>query len=706
MKPARIRLFAAACAAVCLSTASAENPGWDYRVRNIYIPKGGYFATGFVPTSSPKVTIRCSIYSDSTAVDVFGTAARQAGCYILDLTGKQFYYRYGNKDHAGAWGSYVLKCPLDLVCDNKLVCYGTTLGTVASPGSMAANTLEVAIPGKGYLGEMDLFSFKAEEGGTTKCEFIPCVKSGVPQLYDTVSGTFITMSGTGTPVAGARIADDGSDFNLRGIVTTLPASDANGWYVFGDPSFSKANDFNSTYIQTMVYPKWSAMSIPAGAKIKLIGGIVMDKGLPSDAQIDMSEVKGMVMIDQGAFGARTITVPSGTYFRASFGAVTETNSVLYQASKVTTVVTNDVVMNGILRQSDSTAGSVYFDGRFSGSGTIESTNFGKHKFFRGPEFSFTGMNNFNSNYGGSIQLTTKSCNADWKKCSIWGSSGDWEKNESYCGSRVVFNPPAGYDQPLLIDELTGGAKLHWVNGAPWRAVGFMCLWGGHTVHAKRLTGPIHFIADSNANLATRDAKTSGYGNVEIDTMTATAYLSTNMNITVGSVSGSVFFDYRGDTNAVNTATLSVTNSCASTVGVKAADVLLLPRTMKGLHASSPVSLVGSIEGRTYPMPLDFAATVVNPAGCDGSGTLSQAPSTGTLAVTFPTGADDPVPAVPCTIPLAVFDHVGTKLDNWSVTINGSSDSRVYFRDCVIKVVRNDTGISLKASKAGLQIFLR
>ena len=683
-----------------------ENPGWDYRVRNVYIPTGGYFDTGFKPTNSPKATIRCSVYGTSE-VDVFGTESRQAGCWILNLSSGKYYYRYGVKDHSGAWGSYTAGCPMDLTCDAALNCYGVQVGVVTSPGSMEANTSTITIPGKQYLKEMDLFSFKAEEGGEVKCELIPCVKGGVAQLYDTVRGDFIRMSGTGTPVAGSRVADDGSDIALRGIVTTRPEPTADGWYVFGDPNYADSASYVSAFYTKMVYPKWSAINLPADAKVKLVGGVVLESGLPATATLDLSEVKGIFQRDVGAFGSRTVTIPAGCYWFPSSCTVAETNSLLMIGGRSNMTVPNDIVLNGTLRQSDMTSGALYFSGRFSGTGRIESTNFGKHIYFTGPDFAFTGDNNFNSNYGGSVQIQAKSCTAGWKKFFVNGSSGTWEENASYCGSRLVFNPPAGYDYPLLFDELSGSAKLRFLNGSPWRSNGFICLWGGHTIHAKKLTGSLHFVTDSNANRPTRDANTSGYGNLEFDEMSgSTAFLSTNMNITVGTVSGNAVFDYRGDTNAVNTATLNISRSCAATVSVKASDLVSLPSVMKGLNAESKITLAEAIEGETHAMPLDFAAKVVNPAGCDGSGTLDRAPVTATLAVTFPTDDEAPSPAAPGTIPLAVFDHVGSKLDNWSVTVNGSSEPRIFFRDSVIKVMRDDTGIYLKVSKAGLQIFLK
>jgi hypothetical protein len=495
-----------------------------------------------------------------------------------------------------------------------------------------------------------------------------------------------------------------------GIVTTLPDPDADGWYVFGDPAFADANVFPKAYIQNMVYPKWSEMTIPAGAKIKLVGGIVMDKGLPEAATIDMSTVKFMVMINQGAFGARTITVNSGTYFRASFGTVTENNGVLSQSISGTTV-TNDVVMNGTLRQSDSTPANIYFTGSFTGSGRIESDNFGKSLYFRGP-FGFTGNNSWGSNYGGSIRIETPYITGRWSSFYVSGSGDTWQYNSSYFGSRLVYNPPRRADgspaDKMLFGTLNGYASVvFWSNGQRARACGAICFWGGNTVHARTLQGSLHFVPDSAPNRTTRDTATSGYGTLEADTVSgAVAYLSTNMNMVAGTVTGNARFDYTAESNAVNTATLRITNSCVATASVKASNVLMLPSVMKGLNAASPVQLVARVAGgETYPMPLDFTADVVNPAGCDGSGTLDSAPETGTIAVTFPVGPGAPKPERG-RIPLAVFDAGGAKLANWTVTLNGSSEPIAAVRNMMLEVVKDETGIWLDAKQGGATIIFR
>ena len=495
-----------------------------------------------------------------------------------------------------------------------------------------------------------------------------------------------------------------------GIVTTLPEPDANGWYVFGDPAYADKEVWGDGFHTNMICPRWSSMQIPAGAKIKLVGGVVVEGGLPADAEIDMSELKGLMIVSKGAFGARTITIPAGCYYHPAFhSSVTESGGNLVLGGKSNSVITNDVVLNGVVRQCDHTSGAVYFDGRFSGSGKIDSTNFGKHMYFRGPEFAFTGENSWGSNYGGSIQLSPKHITAVFGKLHCGNSSGTWEYHSSYWGDRVVYDPGDGEKDTLLIDTLSGSATLtrNPDTGKLYRSRSALCLWGGHWAHANTINGSVHFVADTTANAAARSQYAYGYGNIAIDTTSGTPTLfgSTNFNIVVGSVPGNASFNYTAESNAVNTSTLYITNSCVAGVTVKATDIAMLPSVMKGLNPSAKVSLIETTPNKVFAMPLNFASNIVNSVGCDGSGTLNQAPATATLAVTFPTGRSDPKPPRG-KIPLAVFDHVGTKLDGWTITLNGASTTTTEFRGMTLELKRDDTGIWLNAKKNGLTVVFR
>lgn len=494
-----------------------------------------------------------------------------------------------------------------------------------------------------------------------------------------------------------------------GIVTELPQPDADGWYVFGDSSYSAQTDSTLVFLETMVYPKFNQMSFPANSKIKLVGGIVMDKGLPADATLDTASVKAIQMIDQGAFGSRTITIASGQYFKASFGAVVETDGQLSQPSKTTTTVTNDVVMDGRIYQNESTPASITFAGRFSGSGAISQNNFGQHMHFTGPDFAFTGTKGSDGNYGGSIQVKTQDCTGKWKSIYLYGTDagGTWGTHGQYYGQRLTFDPSpdAAAEFPLRIEELKGFAVLATKNNRPWRAGGAVCVWGGHTVHVDKFqsNASVHFVANETANGNPRTATCTGFGNVEIDLFQeAHAYLSTNVNCVVKEARNLGYIDYSAESNTVNYSTLRVTDYCDPELHVIAYDLALLPAVMKGLNYSSHVELK-DLEPKTYDMAFDFDATVPCPAGCDGSGHLESAAAESTINLTF-----SGVPKTG-TYSIAKFTRGGDLLKNWTVNLVNVVDGRYTSGTTAarITVVKDSTGIWLQVKELhGLLMLLR
>lgn len=491
-----------------------------------------------------------------------------------------------------------------------------------------------------------------------------------------------------------------------GIVTELPQPDADGWYVFGDSSYSAQTDSSSAFLKTMVYPKFDQMSFPANSKIRLIGGVVMGKGLPADATLDTASVKAIQMIDQGAFGSRTITIASGQYFKASFGAVIETDGQLSQPSKTTTTVTNDVVMDGRIFQNDTTPATITFSGRFSGEGVINQNNFGKHMIFTGPDFAFTGTKGQDGNYGGSIQVKTRDCTGKWKSIYLCGTDSGFDTGDYY-GQRLTFDPSldATKEFPLQIEELKGYSYLKTKNGRPWRAGGAVCVWGGRTVHVDKFqsNASVHFVANATANGNPRAATCTGFGNVEFDLLKESrAYLSTNVNCVIKEARNLCYVDYRAETNSVNASTLRITDYCDPELHVIAYDLALLPAVMKGLSRDSHVEL-RDLEPKVYDMSFDFEAAIPCPAGCDGSGNLESAAAESTINLTF-----SGVPKTG-TYSIAKFTRGGDLLKNWTVNLVNVVDGRYTSGTTVarITIVKDSTGIWLQVKELnGLLLLFR
>ena len=232
-------------------------------------------------------------------------------------------------------------------------------------------------------------------------------------------------------------------------------------------------------------------------------------------------------------------------------------------------------------------------------------------------------------------------------------------------------------------------------------------WGSNTVHVGKLTNPLHIVARRQDQDCNRgwfgSASAVGPGFFAFDEIAAGLFLSTNVYVTAGRVTGSPVFDWTYQSGAVNQTTFDVTNTCSSTAVAKATDVAMLPARLGGFAGS--VQLTDAAE-RTYPVAMDFTRgtnALYNVGGCIGSGTLTAAPAAGTLAVSFAASGD----AVPGDYALARFTSGGGLLANWSVTLNGASSASADLgKGYRATVVKDSSGIWLKVRKGGLRLVFR
>ena len=186
--------FAMAVLATGLSAVAEEFP-----LTAVMIPNGGYFDTGYVPNQgSPKVTMTFAL-NESVTVDVFGTANRAEGCFILNLDKSAYWYRYGTSAHnnnAGTAPSVGTK--VNVVCDASLTIDGNVVQS-AKVGDFTKNTSDtLCFPGQAYKGAVTVFAFKLEDGGKVVCDLEPYWKDGTVGFRDKETKAFYVMSGTGT----------------------------------------------------------------------------------------------------------------------------------------------------------------------------------------------------------------------------------------------------------------------------------------------------------------------------------------------------------------------------------------------------------------------------------------------------------------------------------------------------------------------------
>ena len=287
----------------------------------------------------------------------------------------------------------------------------------------------------------------------------------------------------------------------------------------------------------------------------------------------------------------------------------------------------------------------------------------------------------------------------------------YQTNASYCAVGIFFGKHgsgATADHELYIASVSGGARsIVDAKGRRWRCGGVIAAWGSNTVHVGKLTNPLHIVARRQDQDCNRgwfgSANAVGPGFFVFDEIAAGLFLSTNVYVTAGKVTGSPVFDWTYQSGAVNMTTFDITNACSSTAVAKATDVAMLPARLGGFAGS--VQLTDAAE-RTYPVTMDFTRgtnALYNVGGCIGSGTLTAAPAAGTLAVTFAASGD----AVPGDYALARFTSGGGLLANWNVTLNGNSSSSADAgKGYRATVVKDSTGIWLKVRKGGLRFVIR
>lgn len=538
------------------------------------------------------------------------------------------------------------------------------------------------------------------------------VKKG---LYsgDGVGGVQVDwLSGSGVlAVAGAT---DGSF-----PTGTYVAPDANGYYVFGRTSANGGetayhSGAKKWYIRSE-RPVWSNYWFPEGSKLKLVGYVLLNT-IPAGvfSEIDLSEAEHILLCDDKAISdGSALTIPSGVEFRyqpATSISYDSGNGNYYLITIGDIPETGDLVMNGTLRIYGDGGGllnSQQYTGAVSGTGIIQFGNFNKAARFSGP-FTFKGTA---TGFNNASLLWVDSLDVDASLGDVTlNNGGSYTGNASLNANGIFFGKNGSGETAngkVNIGVLDGQARDTALRGG-----GALAVWGGNTIHVDKLKSALHVVGRPQDLGCTwswfNTASAVGNGNVEIDDadFTGNIYLSTNVNLRVGKVTGKVTFDY--DTylsGTVNGTTLDITTSCNSTAIVKAKDLALLPARLSGFAGT--VTLIDTA-AKSYTVPMDFSQgtdALYNTVGCIGSGTLAAAPSAGTINVTFDTTAEP----VAGNYAVARFTSGGSLLGGWTVTLNGvSADSAtVYDGKYNVSVCKDATGIWLKVAEVkGLMIVIR
>lgn len=515
-------------------------------------------------------------------------------------------------------------------------------------------------------------------------------------------------------------------------VPTQYREPVDGWYEFGlasGHSMGEAKGYASaTDSVTRPFVKaerivWDEWGIPAGAKVRLVGGVLMES-IPSGrfSEVDTSGLKRITLFERTAFDDGTaLVIPSGCEMRYSPGTwqYHAASNGWYQTAVTQASFLGDVALNGGTLRVDGN-GTHYshqvFDGKVSGTGKINLTNFSNH-FTANDEFDFTGSINYGSDNGGSVRIYSPKIRGEISKITMSNIGATWFSNEQYCACLTAFGPKPGApttDGVLYVKELDGYGNEHkrLKDNKRMRTGGVFIVWGGNTVRIGKSQKGVHVVGSGKDqhcdNGSIHNITTFGMGNVCIDEVSGgNVYGSTNVNLRIGKMkSGESKIDYTFQSGAINGATLDVTNTCAAGVKVMATDLAMLPARISGFTGNVELTETAA---KTYPVTIDLSQGpegVYNFGGCDGSGTLATAPAAGVIDVSF---AETEAP-INGEYALARFTSVGDKLDGWQVTFGGVAQNvAVVGRGSAartVQLMRDDTGLWLKVKKSGFQVIIR
>ena len=543
----------------------------------------------------------------------------------------------------------------------------------------------------------------------------------VPRGIYTGTGTFGTqvdwLAGGGV----LRVA--GSFAAPVPTILAIPASD--GWYEFGltaaeGGGYGYSKGYSASPGTTLHWikadrPHWQDYAFEPGAKLRLVGYVFLEQ-IPAGVfdEIDLSHAKYiLVNTPQPYADGSTFTLPAGVEarYQPGTGWVEDLGGTNWLVTSGSSAFTSDLEVAGTWRvYGDGTQyANQQYDGAFGGTGTLKLENFSKQARFTSSfalNGKVTGFENAQLLWIDALAVTSRLSGVAFSNC-----GETYQTNTSYCAVGIFFGKHgsgATADHELYIASVSGGARsIVDAKGKRWRSGGVIAAWGSNTVHVGKLTNPLHIVArrqDQNCNRGWfNSASAVGPGFFVFDEIAAGLFLSTNVYVTAGKVTGSPVFDWTYQSGTVNMTTFDVTNACSASAVAKATDLAMLPARLGGFAGS--VQLMDAAE-RTYPVAMDFTRgtnALYNAGGCIGSGTLAAAPAAGTLAVTFPTAAA----AMPGDYALARFTAGGGLLANWTVTLNGNSSSSADAGPgFVASVVKDASGIWLKVRKGGLRLVIR
>ncbi len=505
-------------------------------------------------------------------------------------------------------------------------------------------------------------------------------------------------------------------------VTTLPAPDGDGAYVFGNANYSAANFFDSDLPAGLAYPVWSDIAVPTGSTVKFVGGIALSS-LPGGCTCDFSECRYALVTDVSVFGDG-FTVPETTTLLFLRCNVTVDGSVAsFSSQNSIGTIGVPFVLNGT-NTVGKNIGNVVFNGALTGGATgyMQLAGFSRTVTFNGA-LDFNGtirLRNSQRNQRAIVHSAVAESRIGTLEGSDWGNNRTDQTHGA--PQQLVYLPASPTPCTLVVGNFnqneTGGLLTPDESGhfkyRRWGVEFTTC--SNNTICVSNILkhGAVHLMACSNGayTFGHEPAFDEGFGNFEIVHLGLNAqghadrapifYPSPNANLRftgrfIGNYETTVpSFNYTAESNVVNRGTLDTTAATVYEWGHQQISVTgyspwNLPRTIT-THANLTNRMTVVVTDTRWLMPLDFGAEAdeIDVARCETDLKLSV-PASGTVVVSNATTAVD-ARVIPGRYPVLTGNSGGADLANWTLERAGQR--------------WDNATVALEASDKGLWIVVK
>ncbi len=477
-------------------------------------------------------------------------------------------------------------------------------------------------------------------------------------------------------------------------VTTLPAPDGDGAYVFGNASYTTPR-FDDGFAADLAYPVWDAIGVPAGSSVKFVGGVALSS-LPAGCTFDFSGATHVFATDAAVFGSGFAVPEGATLLFQPCDVTLNGTTASFKISAHQGVVNVPLAVDGTFTVGRER--NVVFNGAVTGSdaGVVYVNGFGRRVTFSG-SLAFDGRVQLNASQRGarivvnSPGLESRIGVVDGHDYSNFGGSNEPQQllflPASVAPCTLVVTNFLQHEAGGLVDAAAGSGRYR-----RWGVLLSTC--SNNTIRVENVAnhGAVHLVAASNGayKCGNEPAFDEGFANFEFVHLGKNAqgnadrrpvfYPSPNVNLTfTGRFTGNYpntapSFDYTAESNAVNRGSLDMSRAESykyehQPIVVRGHDPWNLPRTIR-CHANLAATTTNIVTGTRWLMPLDFGAETseIDVARCETDAILSV-PASGTVVVSNATTAAG-ARVVPGRYPVITGSAGAAPLANWSLEVVG------------------------------------